>query len=136
MNISLPEMKNIFRTYLDSVYNNNFYFDYKLMNYEVFLKDKINYLAEVTRQMTYSSKKIVFVIDYKYHEHFIETWRKIDKQISPLDKFYNLNPDKNKKPTDFVDFIENLIMIDLLEDSFVADNFVNHKVNKNDKYIF
>jgi len=136
MRIPLPEMKNIFKTYLDSIYSNNFFFDYKLMNYEVFLKDKINYLAEILRQMTFSSKKIVFVIDYKYHEHFIETWRKLDKHISPLDKFYNLMPEKSIKPTDFVDFIENLIMLDLLEDSFVFDNFVEHNVKIKFYFLF
>jgi len=104
------------------------------MNYEVFLEDKISYLAEIARQMTFSSKRVVFVIDYKYHEHFIETWKKIDKQISPLDKFYkgtirdNSSQNNQKPHTDFVDFIENLIMIDLLEDSFVFDNFVEHRV--------
>ncbi len=134
--IRLVEMKNIFKTYLDSVINNNFSFDYKQMNYEVFLEDKISYLAEIARQMTFSSKRVVFVIDYKYHEHFIETWKKIDKQISPLDKFYkgtirdNSSQNNQKPHTDFVDFIENLIMIDLLEDSFVFDNFISNLINK------
>jgi len=132
--IPLTEMKNIFKTYLDSIYNNNFYFDYKLMNYDIFLKDKISYLAEITRQMTFSSKKIVFIIDYKYHEHFIETWRKLDNKITTLDKFYD-NEKRNQKVNDFVDFIENLIMIDLLEDSFVYDNFVQHKVIKYIRYL-
>jgi len=128
MKISLGEMKNIFKTYLDSIYNNNFFFDYRLMNYEIFLKDKISYLAETARQMTFSSKKSVFLIDYKYFDHFIETWRKVDKKIIPLHNFYIDKNKENKKHIDFVDFIENLIMIDLLEDSFVFENFVKFKV--------
>ena len=49
--------------------------------------------------------------------------------LQAWDKFYNLKQESiSEKPTDFVDFIENLIMIDLLEDSFVFDNFVEHRV--------
>jgi hypothetical protein len=126
--ISSSEMKNIFKIYLDSISNNNFYFDYKLLNYEIFLEEKITYMVEILRQMSFSNKKIVFVMDYKYQEHFIEHWRKLEKKINPLENFYKEFNNKTKKPQEFVDYIENLIMLDLLEDGFIFENFVNFKV--------
>jgi hypothetical protein len=128
--ISSTEMKNIFRIYLDSISNNNFFFDYKLLNYEIFLKEKLSYMVEILRQMTFSNKKIVFVMDYKYQEHFIEHWRKLENKINPLENFYkDIDIDnKNKNPQEFVDYIENLILLDLLEDGFIFENFVNLKV--------
>ena len=126
--ISSSEMKNVFKIYLDSIENNNFFFDYKLLNYEIFLKEKMSYMTEMLRQMTFSNKKIVFVIDYKYHEHFIETWKKLENKIQPLNDFYKELNNDQKEPQEFVEYIENLIMLDLLEDGFIFENFVNLKV--------
>lgn len=126
LKVSPTEMKNIFRTYLGSIENNNFFFDYKLMNYEIFLKPKIDYMAELARQITYSSKRVVFLIDYKYHDHFIETWKQLSKNIQPINSFYKGIGDKNN--TEFVDYVENLAIIDILEDFFIFENFIEHKV--------
>jgi hypothetical protein len=126
-NNNLDKMREAFKVYLNELKDNNFYYNYEIVEKHCnFLNTRLGYSVEVIRQMCYSAKRICVVINYQHIEKIGTYWKKIGKEIKPLNSFYN-DVEKNKDVY-FVDFIEKMVILDILNGGFVNDNFVEHKV--------
>jgi hypothetical protein len=117
--IKMNDLKKIFKNHLQEIEKNNFLYSHELALPEVFLKNRLQYSAEVLRQACYSGKKIVKVMNYEYVEPFVEEWKNIGEKIKPLNKFYF----ENNEDIIFIDFIEKLAMLDVLYGGFFQNNF-------------
>lgn len=136
--------------YIQELGKQHFDFHPEFMDPENFLKNRINYLTECTRQACYSNKKIVIVSQYKYVDKILESWKKLDKKITPLRDFYprvrtGIDEEGEKifaktfedeyfsktnvfssDSMTYIDYIEKLVIIDFFYENFIYDNFVQY----------
>jgi len=103
--------------------NENYSFSYEQFNEKIFLKHRMDYTAEVLRQSCYSSKKIVLIINHDYVDSLLSSWKNLGSKLKSFDDFYR----ENEEELEFVDYIEKLVIIDLLNGSFINNNFIKFK---------
>lgn len=120
----LDDLKKIFKKYFDEMSRENFSFSLEQFYKETFLNNRMNYTAEVLRQACYSSKKIVLVINHEYVDSLMDSWKNIEPKLKSFYDFYR----ENDEDISLVDYLEKLVIIDLLTGSFINDNFI--KFNK------
>lgn len=129
-NINLEDLLSIYDTFVVEQQKKNINFDPALLKPEIFIKPKINYITEVLRQSCFLGKKIMAVVDINCAEFIANAWMDYGKHEN-LEKFQNLlsvsklqNEDKNLT---FSDYIQKHVILDLILDNFVQENFVQYK---------
>jgi len=120
-------MKKYFNTYLDEIKKNNFDYRPELIGRQTFLDARLLYFTEVIRQSCFSSKKLVVVTENCYIDQILNNWKGLQKEIRSLDSFYMIKS-QTFDAISFVDYIEKIVIIDLMLDNYVKDNFVDYKV--------
>ena len=80
------------------------------------------------RQACYSSKKMVVIAEFDYIDQILENWKGLSKEITPLENYYKVKKE-GKDIITYVDYLEKLVLIDLMLDGFIHDNFIKYKVN-------
>lgn len=122
-NLDLQDVKTMFKRYIEELENENFSFNYELVMKDKLLNHRLNYTCEVLKQCCHSSKKIAFVTNHQYIEPLIESWKKLKPEINNFNSFYK----DNIRDLNFVDFMEKLVILDILEGSFINSNFIVHQ---------
>jgi len=130
-NITLDELVPLFESYVEEMEKGNTNYDPTLIKPEVFIKPKIDYLTEVIKQTCYLGKKIMAIVDMNCAEHVAETWKN-HQNHSKIENLQNLltnlsNSKKIEKNLTFTDYIQKHVILDLLLDDFVQENFVEYK---------
>ena len=59
-------------------------FDPCLMNPEIFIKSKIQYMTEVIKQSCYMRKKVIAIVDLNYSAYIEDEWLNVLKKPEPL----------------------------------------------------
>lgn len=118
---SMDKLKEIFRRQMDELERKNYFFSFEEMSPNIFLK-RLNYTAELVRQSCYSSKRVVLIMNYHYVDTFIEYWKDLSPSVNSLSQLYRKNDEQVSLP----DFIEKLVLIDLLYGGFIHDNFIKY----------
>ncbi len=119
----LDDLKKTFKKYIDEMSNENYSFSYEQFNEKIFLKHRMDYTAENLRQSCYSSKKIVFIINHDYVDSLLSSWKNLESKLKSFYDFYR----ENDEELEFVDYMEKLVIIDLLNGSFINNNFIKFK---------
>lgn len=99
-------------------------------------------MAEVLRQLGCTYKRIVAIVDHDHLASLEDAWKHLPRDIQPLeslikvsDKFHG---DKAPEPGDsgldralkqdtFLEFVEKLVIFDVLFEPFIEDHFVKLK---------
>ncbi len=126
--VKIDDLKEVFKIYCKELEKCNFYFNYEILEKNCnFLDKRLNYNIEVIRQMCYSSKKVCMVVNYQHIDKLVLCWKKLSNEIKSLESFY-IDMDKNKDIY-FLDFIEKLVILDILNGGYINDNFIVYKVS-------
>lgn len=127
-NIELKDLKELFNSYIESIQEKNIYFDPCLLKPDIFIEPKITYLTEIIKQSCFMGKKIIAIVDINCAELIADIW----KSESNLDEIINLQKilktsNKKKMSMSFSDYIEKHVMLDIMFDNFVQENFIAYK---------
>jgi len=117
---NLEDLKRVFKQYLHQMTNENFSFSLEHFRQDIFLSNRMNYTAEVLRQACHSSKNIVLVINHDYVDSLVNSWKNLEPKLKSFYDFYR----ENDEDIIFVDYMEKLVIVDLLTGSFINDNFI------------
>lgn len=104
----------------------------------MFVLPRINYTVELLRQLSYSSKRIIAVVDADHIPLIEESWQRIPRETRPLKDMLNVprsfiqaqkgkSRGDPKNPLDqdtFIEFVEKLAMLDVLLNPFLQENFI------------
>ena len=85
---------------------------------------KINYIVEVLKHASHLGKKVVFVVENNLVDHIGDTWKKSSMDLNTLRSQIKLLVENNPS---FVEYIERLVLLDLILDNFIQNNFVKYK---------
>ena len=81
-------------------------------------------MVEVLKHSSHLGKKVVFVVNNGLIDLVVDKWRKSEMELKTLKSQIRL-PTQNG-PT-FIEYIENLVLLDLILDDFIDSNFVKFK---------
>ena len=126
-NTEIKQLKKMFNTHLEELKKENFEFRPELLTKHTFVDARLLYFTEVIRQACHSSKKMVVVAEQTFIDQIVNNWKSLPQEIRPIDSFYAINNETHDSLS-FVDYIEKIVLIDLLTDNFIKDNFVAYKV--------
>ena len=130
-NISLKDLQDLFKSYLDSIQKNvDKNFDPCLLMPEIFIKPKIDYITEIIKQSCFIGKKNLALVDVNCVEFVADCWKnnwKLDEIINLQALLHGLNTKKKESALSFSDYIEKHVILDIMFDRFVNENFVQFK---------
>jgi hypothetical protein len=127
----IDTLKEILNRCMDELNIKNYGFSMESFYPEVFLRQsnkdlkglkRLDYVAEAVRHMCYSSKKVVLIIPYQFMDSMIDSWKNLSPSIQNLTSFYR----ENKEEIYFIDYIEKIVIVDILYGSFIFNNFIKH----------
>ena len=122
-NTSLDMLKNVFKRYADEILNKNYFFSHEEFFSNTFLDGRLKYTAELTRQACYSAENICLIMDYHYIDNMMEQWKNLDQKVQSLKSLYRPNDEQIY----FVDFMEKLVILDIMNGSFIFNNFIKYE---------
>ena len=128
--ITLDELMPLFESFVDEMQKGNTNYDPCITKPEVFIRPKIDYITEIIRQSCYLGKKVLAVVEMSCAEEVSETWKKQknNSKVKSLQSLLaNVETSKHEKNLTFTDYIQKHVMLDLMLDDFVQDNFVEYK---------
>jgi len=120
------ELKDLLNQYIQSIAEGKDQFDPKILNPEAFIYPQVAYLTETLRQSCYVSKKIISIVDYNFVDLIEEDWEELGPKMRSLNTC--LMPElPSTEELAYTDYIERHVLLDLFQQPFVRDNFVNLK---------
>lgn len=126
-NTSIDEAKEVFNKIVEQMTIHNYSFNLEAFYEKIFLSEKVkrlDYTAELIRHMCFSNKKIVLITNHNFIDPMVAAWKNLSDKIKPLESFYTKGDYKNVY---FPDFIEKLVILDLLTGSFIQEHFIKHQ---------
>jgi hypothetical protein len=121
--ITLEELKAILASYIHNMKERNYSFSYEVAAEQFLLDHRLQYTAELLRQTCYSSKRVLLVVNHNYVDNLVTQWKNLDPKIVGINSFYE---DYDKIEMKFIDYIEKLVIIDVLTGSFIKNNFIKN----------
>jgi hypothetical protein len=123
----LQALKEIFKSYLHELKMGNFYYNFEIIQNEKFnpIDTRLKYTIEILKQLSFSSKRAVFVANYQHCDLIVKYWKAMKPEVMPLSDFYPAE-DKDLSEAHFVDFIEKLVILDILNNGFINEYFIKH----------
>jgi hypothetical protein len=123
----LQTLKDTFKNYLNQLSLGNFYYNFEMIQTEDFdiLESRIKYSIEILKQLSHSSKRVVFVANYQHCNSIVKHWKAMEREVKQLDDFFVKEEDFGE--IHFIDFIEKIVIVDILNNSFINDNFIQYE---------
>jgi hypothetical protein len=125
-NTPIADVKEVLNRTVEEMAIHNYSFNLEAFYKKIFLSGNIkrlDYTAELLRHLCFSGKKIVLITSHNFIEPMIEAWKNLNDKIKPLESFYAQGDYKNVY---FPDFVEKLVILDLLTGSFIQEHFIKH----------
>jgi hypothetical protein len=103
----------------------NMRYDFEIKDFEIFLKRKIEYQAEILKQNATISKSTVCLINVRNWDAFLKSWLNITPDIKRLDHFYKIEePIEDPDDRSVSELIEKYVILDILYDSYITNYFI------------
>jgi len=129
-NMNLPDLQQLYDSFVEAEQKGKKHFDPALMKPEIFIQPKINYITEVIKQSCFLGKKILAVVDMNCAEMIAETWKN-SKHLAKIKNLQgllkNVKMEEGDDQVTFSDYIEKHVILDLMLDNFIQENFVDYK---------
>lgn len=129
--IKLADLMEIYYTFAEENKIGNYNFDPTLLKPEIFIKPKIDYLTEIIKQSCFIGKKGLAIVDMNCAEFIAEEWGNIaaNPKIENLGNFLSESKDQSDFDPNlsFSDYIHKHVLLDLIFDNFLQENFVKFK---------
>ena len=129
--ISMSDLKQLYASYLEEEQKGNKNFDPALIKPDIFIEPKIEYLTEVIKQSCFLGKKILAIVDMNCAEFIAEKWKN-SPELNKIQSLQKILKDKklqndNDDQLTFTEYIEKHVILDLMLDNFIQENFVDHR---------
>ena len=106
---------------------------------EVIVEPRVTYISELLRQVAYTSKRVVAIVEEGYMPHIEDKWQKLPKDIRSLESFLSVQQfsKQEKEKNEFqkklnsqetwLEFIEKQVILDVLFEPYIYQNFVRNE---------
>ncbi|CAG9313124.1 unnamed protein product [Blepharisma stoltei] len=125
--IDLNTLREALKTLLGEFENEKKY-DLRFVNPQIFINNKVNYMAEIIKQtlITYQDNTIVVAVENKLVDPLTEAWKNVPYDSVSFDEFLTIP--KMDKDTTFSNYIEKHVLLDILLGTYISQFYIKNKL--------
>lgn len=122
--LGLNAMKEMFYKLFDEIEEKNHEFDVRLMQPEIMIKPKAEYVAEICKQICGTYKLGAAVVDINHVPYILNEWENLQPDPVDLKSLLKISPPDES--CSLVEYAEKHVYLDLMLGIFINEYFMKH----------